>query len=100
MDALGMDAPELKAAGRHDLAGDSSAHVHDHDHARDPSDRRSKRFDCEHCALLNALTALLLFTVLAFLQPAARLVATFPPLPRRMRGHPTGLGSRGPPRPA
>lgn len=53
--------------------------------------------DCDYCPLLGALTALLLWVVLAFPRPAARLAAVRSAPPRYGLGHPSGLGSRGPP---
>lgn len=53
--------------------------------------------DCAYCPLLAALTMLVLWLVLAFPQLAGQRLAAFPSVPRRGHGHPTGLGSRGPP---
>ena len=53
--------------------------------------------DCDYCPLLSALTALVLWVVLAFPQLAARLATVLAAPPRYGRGHPSGLGSRGPP---
>ena len=55
------------------------------------------QMDCDYCPLLSALTALLLWVVLAFPQLAARRIPVFRPVPRLGWGHPSGLGSRGPP---
>ena len=52
--------------------------------------------DCPYCPLLQAIAAFMLWLVFAYLQPLARII----PAPRvllRLGGHPTGLGSRGPP---
>ncbi|HSM11404.1 MAG TPA: DUF2946 family protein, partial [Lysobacter sp.] len=53
--------------------------------------------DCAYCPLLAALTMLVLWVVLAFPQLAGQRLAAFGPVPRNGRGHPSGLGSRGPP---
>lgn len=53
--------------------------------------------DCDYCPLLSVLTALVLWVVLAFPQLAAKLAAVLAAPPRYGRGHPSGLGSRGPP---
>ena len=53
--------------------------------------------DCAYCTLLAALAMLVLWLVLAFPQMAGQRLPAFPPVPRSGRGHPSGLGSRGPP---
>ena len=53
--------------------------------------------DCDSCPLLSALTVVVLWVVLAFPQLAARLAAVLAAPPRYGLGHPSGLGSRGPP---
>jgi len=53
--------------------------------------------DCDYCPLLLATTALAICVLLVTPQPAARPLATFRALHPRRRGHPSGLGSRGPP---
>lgn len=53
--------------------------------------------DCEYCPLLGALTALLLWVMLVLPVPATVLAMGAGPPPRLGRGHPCGLGSRGPP---
>ena len=53
--------------------------------------------DCAYCPLLAALTVLVLWVVLAFVQIAGQRLPASSPVPRNGRGHPCGLGSRGPP---
>lgn len=53
--------------------------------------------DCDYCPLLSALTALVLWVVLAVPPLAARRVPVLRSVPRLGRGHPSGVGSRGPP---
>lgn len=53
--------------------------------------------DCAYCPLLAALTVLVLWVVLGFGQIAGQRLPAYFPMPRNGRGHPSGLGSRGPP---
>lgn len=53
--------------------------------------------DCEYCPLLGALTALLLWVMLGVPTSATAPAMGAGPPPRLGRGHPCGLGSRGPP---
>ncbi|MFC7300431.1 DUF2946 family protein [Cognatiluteimonas weifangensis] len=54
--------------------------------------------DCAYCPLLSALAPLLLWALLLLWpQPAATPIPALRAPPRGGRGHPSGLGSRGPP---
>ena len=63
----------------------------------DPSRPAGSSMDCEYCPLLLAATALVLSLLLVLRQPSERLVPAQRTPPRHDRGHPCGLGSRGPP---
>lgn len=64
----------------------------------EPSPPAGERgMDCAYCPLLSALAPLLLWVLLLFPQPAAQPVPILRSPPRGGRGHPSGLGSRGPP---
>lgn len=61
-----------------------------------PSGERG--MDCAYCPLLSALAPLLLWVLLLLWpQPAATPIPALRAPPRGGRGHPSGLGSRGPP---
>ena len=54
--------------------------------------------DCEYCLLSAALAVLLLSLILVFAQAAGQRLPSVFLVPRNNgRGHPSGLGSRGPP---
>ena len=52
--------------------------------------------DCAYCPLLQTMAALVLWLLFAFPQPLAQIIPARRVL-LRLGGHPTGLGSRGPP---
>lgn len=64
----------------------------------EPSPPAGERgMDCAYCPLLSALAPLLLWLLVLFPQPASKPVPILRSPPRGGHGHPSGLGSRGPP---
>lgn len=64
------------------------------------SDPHGDMQDCAYCALLHSMVVLPSWLALALLPAPTVADVSFAAQTRRMQRHPTGLGSRGPPRAA